>query len=56
MKLTIISGRSGSGKSTLLHILEDRGYYCIDNLLASLLPPPRKWNLFQYYWKLRDDK
>jgi len=38
MKLTIISGRSGSGKSTLLHILEDRGYYCIDNLPASLLP------------------
>ena len=39
MKLTIISGRSGSGKSTVLHILEDRGYYCIDYLPASLLPP-----------------
>lgn len=38
MKLTIISGRSGSGKSTVLHILEDRSYYCIDNLPASLLP------------------
>ena len=38
MKLTIISGRSGSGKSTVLHILEDRGYYCIDNLPSSLLP------------------
>jgi len=38
MKLTIISGRSGSGKSTVLHILENRGYYCIDNLPASLLP------------------
>lgn len=38
MKLTIISGRSGSGKSTVLHILEDRGYYCIDNLPAALLP------------------
>ena len=38
MKLTIVSGRSGSGKSTVLHILEDRGYYCIDNLPASLLP------------------
>ncbi|MFM1895373.1 MAG: hypothetical protein RLZZ385_447 [Pseudomonadota bacterium] len=37
MKLLIISGRSGSGKSTVLHILEDRGYYCIDNLPASLL-------------------
>ncbi|SUZ69381.1 uncharacterized protein METZ01_LOCUS22235 [marine metagenome] len=39
MKLTIISGRSGPGKSAVLHILEDPGYYCIDNLLASLLPP-----------------
>ena len=38
MKLTVISGRSGSGKSTVLHILEDRGYYCIDNLPAGLLP------------------
>ena len=37
MKLIIISGRSGSGKSTVLHVLEDRGYYCIDNLPASLL-------------------
>jgi len=38
VKLIIISGRSGSGKSTVLNILEDRGYYCIDNLPASLLP------------------
>ena len=38
MKLTIISGRSGSGKSTVLNILEDNGYYCIDNLPAALLP------------------
>ena len=38
MDLVIISGRSGSGKSTVLNILEDCGYYCIDNLPASLLP------------------
>ncbi len=38
MKLNIISGRSGSGKSTALHVLEDMGYYCIDNLPAGLLP------------------
>jgi len=38
MRLIIISGRSGSGKSTALHVLEDNGYYCIDNLPASLLP------------------
>ena len=37
MRLIIISGRSGSGKSTALHQLEDEGFYCIDNLPASLL-------------------
>ena len=38
MKLIIVSGRSGSGKSTALHVLEDMGYYCIDNMPAGLLP------------------
>ena len=37
MKLVIVSGLSGSGKSVALHTLEDLGYYCIDNLPASLL-------------------
>ncbi|WP_250657300.1 RNase adapter RapZ [Alkalimarinus coralli] len=39
MKLVIVSGRSGSGKSTALHVLEDLGYYCIDNLPIGLLLP-----------------
>jgi UPF0042 nucleotide-binding protein len=39
ISLIIISGRSGSGKSTALHVLEDMGYYCIDNLPVSLLEP-----------------
>ena len=39
ISLIIISGRSGSGKSTALHVLEDIGYYCIDNLPVSLLQP-----------------
>ena len=38
MKLVIISGSSGSGKSTALKVLEDIGFYCIDNLPARLLP------------------
>ncbi|HEC48257.1 MAG TPA: RNase adaptor protein RapZ, partial [Pseudomonas xinjiangensis] len=38
MRLVIVSGRSGSGKSTALHLLEDNGFYCIDNLPAGLLP------------------
>ncbi|MDO8329150.1 MAG: RNase adapter RapZ [Fluviicoccus sp.] len=37
-KLLIVSGRSGSGKSSALNILEDLGYFCIDNLPLSLLP------------------
>ncbi len=36
-KFTIITGRSGSGKSNCLHLLEDMGYYCIDNLPIALL-------------------
>ena len=38
MRLIIITGFSGSGKSVALHTLEDRGYYCIDNLPVFLLP------------------
>lgn len=38
MRLVIVSGRSGSGKSTALDVLEDNGFYCIDNLPAGLLP------------------
>lgn len=38
MRLVIISGRSGSGKSTALNVLEDLGFYCIDNLPVGLLP------------------
>src|SRR5690606_35520087 len=38
MRLIIASGRSGSGKSTALDALEDNGFYCIDNLPASLMP------------------
>ena len=39
ISLVIISGRSGSGKSTALNVLEDMGYYCIDNLPVTLLTP-----------------
>lgn len=38
MRVVVVSGRSGSGKSTALHLLEDNGFYCIDNLPAGLLP------------------
>ena len=37
MRLIIVSGLSGSGKSVALRVLEDIGYYCVDNLPVSLL-------------------
>ena len=36
-QLFIISGTSGSGKSIALEVLEDLGFYCVDNLPASLV-------------------
>ena len=37
MRLVLISGLSGSGKSIALRVLEDSGFYCIDNLPLALL-------------------
>ncbi|MEY3182631.1 MAG: hypothetical protein RLZ35_616 [Pseudomonadota bacterium] len=37
MRLIILSGRSGSGKTIALHVLEDLGFYCIDNLPLAML-------------------
>ena len=37
MQLALVSGLSGSGKSIALTVLEDAGYYCVDNLPAPLL-------------------
>ena len=36
-RLIVVSGMSGSGKTVALHVLEDLGYYCIDNLPAALI-------------------
>ena len=37
-RILIVTGQSGSGKSSSLQVLEDLGYYCIDNLPLALLP------------------
>ncbi|MUK67097.1 RNase adapter RapZ [Aliivibrio fischeri] len=37
MKLMVVSGSSGAGKSVALRVLEDLGYYCVDNLPIDLL-------------------
>jgi UPF0042 nucleotide-binding protein len=37
MRVILVTGMSGSGKSIALNVLEDIGYYCVDNLPANLL-------------------
>lgn len=37
MRLIVVSGLAGAGKSVALNMLEDLGYYCIDNLPLGLL-------------------
>ena len=36
MKLVIVTGMSGAGKTIALKMLEDLGFYCVDNLPISL--------------------
>ncbi|MFJ5380186.1 RNase adapter RapZ [Cupriavidus sp. CER94] len=38
MRIILITGISGSGKSVALNVLEDAGYYCVDNLPAQFIP------------------
>ena len=38
MRFVVVTGMSGAGKSTALKMLEDMGYFCIDNLPIPLFP------------------
>lgn len=38
MEFTIITGLSGAGKSRAADVLEDFGYYCVDNMPAAMMP------------------
>ena len=38
MRFVIVTGMSGAGRGTSLRILEDAGYFCVDNLPVPLLP------------------
>lgn len=38
MQFVIVTGLSGSGKSGAINVLEDIGYYCIDNMPPELIP------------------
>lgn len=37
MRFVVVTGMSGGGKSTALKMLEDTGFYCVDNLPVSLV-------------------
>jgi UPF0042 nucleotide-binding protein len=39
MRLILVSGLSGAGKTVALNMLEDVGFYCVDNLPAAMLHP-----------------
>ena len=38
MRFVIVTGMSGAGKTTALKMLEDVGYFCVDNLPIPLMP------------------
>jgi RNase adapter protein RapZ len=50
LRAIVVTGLSGSGKSTALGVLEDLGYYCIDNLPVVLLP-----NFVDLWERTRED-
>lgn len=37
MKFVIVTGMSGAGKSSVLKMLEDAGFFCVDNLPIKLV-------------------
>ena len=55
MRFVIVTGMSGAGKTTALKMLEDMGYFCVDNLPIAMFPgfvqmiensetPMKKWH------------
>ncbi|MBE6636402.1 MAG: RNase adapter RapZ [Ruminococcaceae bacterium] len=38
MEFVVITGMSGAGKTQASHVLEDMGYYCIDNMPSAMIP------------------
>lgn len=43
MSFVIVTGMSGAGKSSVLKMLEDTGYYCVDNLPIPFIPKIAQW-------------
>ena len=38
LNVLVVTGLSGAGRSTALHVLEDLGFFCVDNLPPALAP------------------
>ena len=38
MRFVIVTGMSGAGRSSVMKMLEDIGYFCVDNLPVRLIP------------------
>jgi UPF0042 nucleotide-binding protein len=38
LHVVVVTGLSGAGRSTALHVLEDLGFFCVDNLPPPVLP------------------
>jgi UPF0042 nucleotide-binding protein len=38
LNLVVVTGMSGAGRSTALRVLEDLGYFCVDNIPPALIP------------------
>ena len=43
MSFVIVTGMSGAGKSSVLKMLEDEGFYCVDNLPIPFVPKIAQW-------------
>ena len=51
MRFVIVTGMSGAGKSTALKMLEDMGYFCVDNLPVPLIPKMADlWRVIKRLW------
>ena len=38
MRFVIVTGMSGAGRNSVMKMLEDMGYFCVDNLPVRLIP------------------
>jgi len=48
MPIVVITGLSGSGKTTVVKVLEDLGFFCLDNMPIILLPKFLELRLFSF--------